>query len=294
MNNLQTPSFSIIVPCYNQAQYLTECLTSVMIQTIHDWECIIIDDGSPDNTKEIAISFSQRDNRFIYLRKDNGGLSSARNWGIRHAKGKFILPLDADDKISPNYLELASDAFKNNPKPTLIYSYYQLFGERNGIIRDNRYDYTSFLYENQIFCSCIYRKSDFEAIGGYDETMKNGYEDWDFLLRLLKPDSIVYQIPKVCFFYRTKGQSMITSIQQHPNILTNTLDYIFQKNIEKYRDKSNPLYVFSHTLNIEGTRKQLDFEKQRVKNLSNSIAFRIGSILVNPILKIRNVLHKSF
>lgn len=294
MNNTQTPSFSVIVPCYNQAQYLAECLTSVRDQTIHNWECIIIDDGSPDNTKDIASSFCEKDNRFIYLRKDNGGLSSARNWGIRHAKGIFILPLDADDKISPNYLELASDAFEKNTNLSLVYSYYQLFGERNGIVKDNRYDYTTFLYENQIFCSCIYRKSDFGATGGYDETMKNGYEDWDFLLQLLNPNSIVYQIPEVCFFYRIKRESMITNIQQNIDILTNTLNYIFKKNIEKYTYETNPLYVFSHTLNLEGTRKQLDFEKQRVKKLSNSIAFKIGSILMNPILKIRNVFHKFF
>ncbi|HAO28647.1 MAG TPA: glycosyltransferase family 2 protein, partial [Chryseobacterium indologenes] len=81
------PTISIIVPCYNQAIYLDECLQSVLDQTYGNWECIIVDDGSPDNTKEVTEKWIEKDNRFIYLHKENGGLSSARNAGIEAAKG---------------------------------------------------------------------------------------------------------------------------------------------------------------------------------------------------------------
>ena len=96
---------SVIVPCYNQAQYLDECLQSVLDQTYTDWECIIVNDGSPDHTEEIAKKWVEKDARFRYLFKENGGLSSARNAGIEIAKGEWILPLDADDKIGNQYLE---------------------------------------------------------------------------------------------------------------------------------------------------------------------------------------------
>ena len=88
---------SIIVPCYNQAQYLPEALQSVLDQTYSDWECIIVNDGSPDDTDIVAKEWLIKDIRFKYIYKENGGLSSARNAGIEIAIGDFIQFLDADD-----------------------------------------------------------------------------------------------------------------------------------------------------------------------------------------------------
>ena len=113
------PLISVIVPCYNQAQYLDECLQSVLDQTYTDWECIIVNDGSPDHTEEIAKKWVEKDTRFIYLSKENGGLSSARNAGIEIAKGEWILPLDADDKIGNLYLELGEKEFDKDY--TIVY-----------------------------------------------------------------------------------------------------------------------------------------------------------------------------
>ena len=81
---------SIIVPCYNQAQYLPETLQSVLDQTYTNWECIIVNDGSPDATEAVAQEWCEKDHRFIYLKKENGGLSSARNAGLKIAKGDYI------------------------------------------------------------------------------------------------------------------------------------------------------------------------------------------------------------
>ena len=96
------PLISVIVPCYNQAQYLDECLQSVLDQTYQNWECIIVNDGSPDHTEEIAKRWLEKDNRFRYIYKDNGGLSSARNAGIREAKGEYLFFLDSDDSLNGN------------------------------------------------------------------------------------------------------------------------------------------------------------------------------------------------
>ncbi len=93
------PLISVIVPCYNQAQYLDECLQSVLDQTYQDWECIIVNDGSPDNTEEVAKKWLAKDSRFKYFYKENGGLSSARNAGIKDSIGQFIFFLDFDYKI---------------------------------------------------------------------------------------------------------------------------------------------------------------------------------------------------
>ena len=105
---------SIIVPCYNQAYFLSEALESVLNQTYSNWECIIVNDGSPDNTKTVASKWCDKDKRFNYVEKKNGGLSSARNAGIAISKGEYILPLDADDIIHESFLSKLVPVLEND------------------------------------------------------------------------------------------------------------------------------------------------------------------------------------
>ncbi|UMQ40262.1 glycosyltransferase family 2 protein [Chryseobacterium sp. Y16C] len=176
------PKISIIVPCYNQAQYLDECLLSVLEQSYTDWECIVVDDGSPDNTEETAQKWIEKDSRFKYLKKENGGVSSARNFGIENANGEWILPLDGDDKIGNQYLELASNNFHN---ADLIYCDGQFFGSSTENMNLPEFNPFLILFENQIFCTTFFKKNDWKLIGGFDETMHLGYEDWDFWLSFI-------------------------------------------------------------------------------------------------------------
>ena len=125
------PLFSIVVPCYNQAEFLDEALQSVLNQSIANWECLVVNDGSPDDTKKIAAVWTKKDSRFKYLEKSNGGLVSARNHGIENALGEFILPLDADDKIASNYLANALQAFESNGNLKIVYGKAIKFGLLN-------------------------------------------------------------------------------------------------------------------------------------------------------------------
>lgn len=103
---MQTTLISVIVPCFNQAQYLNECLQSLINQTYENWECIIVNDGSIDNTEEIALEWTKKDNRFLYEKKENGGISTARNFGLKKAKGQWIQFLDCDDYLEPEKFEI--------------------------------------------------------------------------------------------------------------------------------------------------------------------------------------------
>ncbi|WP_372474250.1 glycosyltransferase family 2 protein [Capnocytophaga sp. ARDL2] len=223
---------SIIVPCFNQAQYLDECLQSVLEQTYQNWECIIVNDGSPDNTEEVAKKWCEEDARFQYVLKENGGLSSARNTGIQEAKGEWILPLDCDDKISNRYLELAAKEFDKGY--TVIYCQAAFFGAKNEKWHLPEYSFKGQLYNNHIFCSAFFKKQDWEKVGGYDTAMKHGYEDWEFWLHILTKDSKVYRIPQVCFYYRQKEQSMITDLMAQQEVVQSTRAYIFEKHQQKY------------------------------------------------------------
>lgn len=102
------PLVSIIIPCYNQAAYLPKAITSLQAQTLTNWECIIVDDGSTDNSAEIAANAALKDERIRLIQKLNGGSASARNVGIKHAKGEFIQFLDADDYLDQYKLEKQS------------------------------------------------------------------------------------------------------------------------------------------------------------------------------------------
>ena len=128
------PLISVIVPCYNQAQYLDECLQSVLDQTYQNWECIIVNDGSPDHTEEVANKWLEKDPRFRYIDKENGGLSSARNAGLKEAKGEWIQFLDCDDKINTISFELLTKIIAEKKVEIIGFSY--LVNENNKLSKD--------------------------------------------------------------------------------------------------------------------------------------------------------------
>ena len=224
---------SVIVPCYNQAIYLPEALNSLLAQTYQCWEAIVVNDGSPDETEKVALEYTRKDSRIRYVFKENGGLSSARNKGIELAQGEFILPLDADDIIHPEYMEKAMEAFEDNPFLKLVFCRGVFFGVKNKVWNLRYEGYEELLQRNHIFCSAFFRRSDCMAIGGYDENMRKGHEDWEFFIRLLDENSLVYQIPSPLFYYRVKEQSMITAAKQ-ADVFNETEFYIYSKHRTLY------------------------------------------------------------
>lgn len=209
---MSNPLISVIVPCYNQAQYLDEALQTVLKQTYDDWECIIVNDGSKDNTEELAEKWLLKDERFKYVSKENGGLCSARNFGIEQAKGTYILPLDADDRIAENYMYLAMKAFENDDNLKLVYSQAEKFGAITEPWHLKPFSLFDLSQNNMIFCAAFFKKQDWTLVGGYDINMVYGWEDWEFWISLLKNGGKVHQLKEVCFFYRITPNSMLQKI----------------------------------------------------------------------------------
>lgn len=266
------PIISIIVPCYNQAEYLDECLQSVLDQTFQDWECIIVNDGSPDHTEAVSKKWIEKDNRFIYLYKENGGLSSARNAGIEIAKGKWILPLDSDDKIGNQYLELASQKF--NDGYTVIYCKAEFFDKVNHPWKLPSYRYQHLLVENLIFCSAFFKKEDWKIVNGYDIHLIYGKEDWDFWLSILDGSKKVLCLDYLGFFYRRKEESMDIAINQDKNKIDFSLNYIYKKHLKKYLPKNKNAIENFHLQ--ENLKNNLDFYNEKVnKNFINRILFKL-------------------
>jgi len=264
---------SVIVPCYNQAQYLDECLQSVLDQTYERWECIIVNDGSPDNTEEVAKIWIEKDSRFKYLYKENGGLSSARNAGIEIAQGKWILPLDSDDKIGNRYLELAQKEFDDY---NLIYCKANLFGIVEAPLINSDFSYEQLLYKNPFFCSAIFKKKFWKTVGGYDVDFVYGYEDWEFFINIVYniTDIKVLKLDYVGFFYRRKEISMDIVINSDASKKKGTLRLLILKHAKHYANSLD--YIQQQFKEVETLKyKNKEFNQILFKNKISYYLFRI-------------------
>ncbi len=258
---------SIIVPCYNQAQYLDECLQSVMDQTCQNWECIIINDGSPDNTDDVAKNWIEKDARFKYFEKKNGGVASARNFGIENATGNWILPLDADDKIHQDYLSLAIRQI--NEGYDFFYCKGQFFGEMKEEFFNCDYSFERLLEGNIIFVSAIFRKEMSDGFR-FDEQLKDGLEDWDFWISLLSQNEVkVCHIDQTLFYYRIKKESRNQNINDQAEKLHAAKMYIFKKHEKIY------LKYFGNYVDLLSTIRILKVENENVLKIKNSKKYRL-------------------
>lgn len=200
------PKISVIIPCYNHGMFLPETLESLRHQTYRDFETIVVDDGSTDNkTIEILDSLDRQNLRII--RTQNRGVSAARNRGVSEALGEYILPLDSDDRIASSYLEKAAVVLDVNPEVGVVFSERVMFGEKVGVDPLPAYDQRAMLIENLIYPAAMFRKSDWKRVGGYNERMVYGWEDWDFWLAITRLPMKVVKIPEELFFYRVRSSS---------------------------------------------------------------------------------------
>ncbi len=261
--NIKNNLVSIIIPCYNQGEYLSDALESVKNQTYIDWECIIVNDGSDDITEEVALDWCKKDSRFKYFFKNNSGLSDTRNFAISKSKGMYILPLDADDKIGSNYLKEGVEILDSNDF-SVVYCEAEFFGKVKGKWILPNFSEDIILKNNIVFCSSIFKKSDFNKTIGYNPNMIYGLEDWDLWLGMIKIGCKFYKIPKVHFYYRVKENSMIEDMKKDAHKKEKMLNQIFTNHQDFYFKKlGNPIW----------NKFELDIIK-------NSYSFKIGSMIM--------------
>lgn len=228
-----TPVISIIIPCYNHAETLAETIQSVLASDFERWEAIIVNDGSTDQSDETGKHCASLDTRIKYISQENAGPAAARNHAIRLSRGKYILPLDADDLIHPAYIGRAVEYLEQHEECAVYYCKGEFFGGKEGPFQVYWRDYRSMLVNNSIFSSCVYRRRDFDRVGGYDESMRISYEDWEFNIRLLYHNDIVFQSPEVMFYYR-KGKDGTGRDDSAVHLREKVCEQVMLKNVEKY------------------------------------------------------------
>ncbi|MFC1591414.1 glycosyltransferase family 2 protein [Thermodesulfobacteriota bacterium] len=205
-----SPLVSIIVPVFKTEEYLSECLESVARQTFTDWECIIINDGSdqPDLIEKTTNKILKDKARLIH--QENRGLPAARNTGVETARGKYLVCLDSDDYIHPDFLQKTVPAIQAPAGFDVVYSWTQQFGTCSDmLIPPSEISLYLLLHRNLFPVTVLFKKDIWTAIGGFDELMTIGHEDWDFWLRAQLAGCRFSCVPEALFYYRRRHNSMV-------------------------------------------------------------------------------------
>jgi glycosyltransferase involved in cell wall biosynthesis len=250
------PRVSVVIPCYNHGRYLDEAIDSVLAQTFGDFEIVVVDDGSTDAfTVDLLRGYRREKTRV--LRTVNMGLAAARNTAISAAVGEYILPLDADDRIEPTYLEQAVAVLDRDPQVAIVYCRARLFGVVDSEWLLPEYSLERMLLDNVIFCSAVFRRSDWMVVGGYDPGMVYGWEDYDFWLGIIERGGQVVRLPDILFCYRVASDSMVRSkekwqkvemfgriFRRHQQLFADNIG-VWLENLVDVRDRyySSRLYV---------------------------------------------------
>ena len=258
---------SVIMPCYNDGQYIEEALYSLRAQTYLNWELIVIDDGS-DEPETLRVLEQLEEMPYVRLLHTNHVRpAGARNAGIRAARGTYILPLDADDTIEPTYMEKAVRILNENPSVGVVYCRADLFGEQSGPWYLPDYSLRAMLQDNIVFVTSMFRREDWERVGGFNTNMHAGMEDYDFWLSILELDREVVQIPEVLFHYRIKPKSRTTGFQDSVEQNKETYHTLYRNHTALY-EKHRELYDLSMRdtmIDLIQHRRALDEEVVRLR-----------------------------
>jgi hypothetical protein len=203
------PKVSIILTCYNYGHFLPQSLDCALGQTWDNLEVVLVDDGSTDNTPEIAADYAARyPDRLVYLRQENSGQPAiARNNGVAMSTGELILCLDADDLIEPPMVEECVGWLRKHPDASIVYSCAHNFGARDDIHVSQDYNFATLILKNHMpYCS-LYKREVWENLGGY-RTNVRGCEDWDFWIAAGGLGYFATMIPRVFFHYRNHGEGL--------------------------------------------------------------------------------------
>lgn len=219
---------SIIITAYNYAQYLPFAIDSALNQNYDNFEVIVVNDGSPDNTEEVCKSYGDK---IKYIYQENQGLVGARRTGVDASTGEYIMCLDADDEIDPEYVPSCADLldsgcsiacsnwveFQNNPEngPDYIHN-----------IDVFHLSYEDFMIANRIIVAAMFTKEIYNKVGGYDPYCKLGYEDWELWLNMVRHKARIGVVQKILYFYRKHGPSMVDIAKSRHAIL---IKYMHEK-----------------------------------------------------------------
>jgi GT2 family glycosyltransferase len=247
--SLVSPELSIVIPTCNDAALLVEALASVEQCQPRDCEVLVLDDGSSD-PESLRVLERLKSVGYTVLRQPNAGLSAARNALIRRARGRLILPVDADNRLLPGFIEQARKALAADPGLAIVYGDRKLFGAASETLRVPDFDLARMVDQNFIDACAIFRRKVWEDVGGFDEGLR-GFEDWEFWLHAGQRSWRFAHLPEAQFEYRVRPGSLLSHcntrrgrwrfrrhlLRKHPDLLTRLLPQPLRKFVS---DRSPP------------------------------------------------------
>lgn len=225
----EQPAITIVIPCYNYGQFLGDALDTVLAQDFSNWECIVVDDGSTDDSLSLATKYAQSDPRIRVIHQNQSGVCAARNAALKAAKGEFIQLLDADDGIAPSKLRIQHEYLQRHPEAVLVYGDTRFFSKSMSELKDTRAGKTRkyrhlrrnacgeellhmLVQENFIEISCpLFRKSMLGQTGLFDPRFKS-YEDWQFWFHAARAG--------FCFHYLSEEGTETWIRYGHPSLMS--------------------------------------------------------------------------
>lgn len=251
---MSDPVISVIIPCYNQGAYIKDVLESLAACDSRLFEAIIVNDGSTDTFTNEYLRQLQLEGHHVVF-QENKGLGGARNTGIQLAKGRYLLPLDADNRIYPAYMTQAIAILDAQPDVAVVYGNANYIGDKVGTFYPGPFNLQRLMIGNFIDACAVVRKSVVDDLGGYDNMKIMGYEDWDLWLRIAFAGHRFQYVNEVLFDYRVTQHSMMKTLNADIARQNAIEDYFLKKYPEQlnfellqdhfvYRMKKRPLHFF--------------------------------------------------
>lgn len=230
----QKPLVSLLIVAHRCEPYIDETLQSLTEQTYPHWEALVVDGGSPDNVADKVLRWQAIDSRIHFFHTPDYGVNAARNHAARNSHGEYLMVLDGDDRLAPEYLKTCISAF-DNPTVKASLCQWQFFGSN---IPQSYLRYTGYedlLMMNSIHVTTMVRRDDYFRIGGFDENRSLLLDDWDFWIRLLdgEPDGALAMNPAPLFLYRRRPGSRLSKMD-NPAIRSDFQKYMYRKHGQRY------------------------------------------------------------
>lgn len=246
---------SVIIPVYNMDKYLAETLDSVLASDYPNLEVVLMDDGSTDNSLNIAKEYAEKDERIHVYTQANAGPCAARNHAILLSRGVYILPVDADNRISTTFISHAVVELERDPEVKVVCPRVEFIGDRSGEWKLPPFSLNLLARKNMIDTCALYRKTEWERVGGYCEEII-AREDWEFWISVLKDGGKVVRLPQIELYYRVRKTSkrvMDCRLKKHVvDVMNKRHSEFFERELggklRYYRSWSRLINSFSHII----------------------------------------------
>jgi glycosyltransferase involved in cell wall biosynthesis len=259
-----TPLVSVVIPCFNSANYLPDALESVVkARKNFDLEIIVADDGSNEASTVELLKKLENEGSCIVVRKANGGPASARNLGVGATRGKYILFLDSDNKILPDFLSLTIPILEKNNEVAVVYGEVRFFGEYKNRMKfqSGPFDIDKLIANNYIDVCSLVRRTAWDQVGGMDESrLLIGFEDWEFWIHLASRNWQFIYIRDPLFEYRLRDDSLFSNQLNDENYQV-VKKYIYKKHSDLVLDRFNKLYHESEFYRLDRQKPFRSFLK---------------------------------